>query len=92
MVDRWQRIGDAMADAVVAVQAKMQHIKNAMENLLLVLKWMKAYGELALLYAEDLSIFICQRHCFQPHQYQKIDDIDQHDCYNWFGANPTNLS
>jgi hypothetical protein len=49
MVDRWQRIGGAMADAVVAVQAKMQHIKNAIKNLLLVLTWMKAYGELALL-------------------------------------------
>ncbi len=36
MVDRWQRICDAMADAVVAVQEKMQHtIINAIKNLLL---------------------------------------------------------
>jgi hypothetical protein len=58
MIDRWQRIGDAMADAVVAVQVKTQHIKNANENLLLVLTWMKAYGELALLSAEDLSVYV----------------------------------
>ncbi len=75
MIDRWQRIGDAMADAVVAVQVKTQHIKNANENLLLVLTWMKAYGELALLSAEDLSVYVHWRHCFQPHLYWKIDDL-----------------
>jgi hypothetical protein len=58
MVDRWQRFGDAMADAVVLLQAEIKHIKNAIKNLLLVLTWMKAYGELALFYAEDLSIFV----------------------------------
>ena len=58
MVDRWQRFGDAMADAVVAVQAKMQHIKNEIKNLLLVFTWMEAHGELALLYAENLSVFV----------------------------------
>jgi hypothetical protein len=56
MLDQWQRFGDAIADAVAAVQMKIQQIKNAIKNLLLVLTWMKAYGELALLYAEDLPV------------------------------------
>ncbi len=58
IVYQWQRIGDAIADAVVAVQAKMQHIKNEIKNLLLVFTWMEAHGELALLYAENLSVFV----------------------------------
>jgi hypothetical protein len=50
-----------------------------------------AYGELALLYAEDLSIYVRRRHQFLPERYRTIDEISQRDCYTFFGINPAQL-
>ena len=64
VVNRWcitigSRHDIFLERAIVAVRAKIQWIKNEIDRfLLLPLTWTRAYGEIALLYAEDLSVFI----------------------------------
>ena len=82
---------DIVADALAAVRAKMQHIKNGINRLLFLMTWTGSYGEMAFLYAEDLSIFIRRTSRFQPSRYRQFDGIDQQDSYSWFGLNPHDL-
>lgn len=92
MVGEWFILGnDIVADALAAVRAKMQHIKNGINRLLFLMTWTGSYGEMAFLYAEDLSIFIRRTSRFQPSRYRQLDEIDQQDSYSWFGLNPHDL-
>ena len=91
-VSAWQRsIEASIVDAIAAAQSKMKHLKEMMDKLLFILTWVRAYGEIALLYAEDQTIFIRRRNRFHPHRYRKIADIDRQDCYTWFGVSKHNL-
>jgi hypothetical protein len=49
------------------------------------------YGEIALLYAEDLTVFIHCRNRFHPCRFWKLIDINHQDCYSWFGLTNNNL-
>jgi hypothetical protein len=92
LVRRWQRSADVgIANAVAAAHVKMQQWKDMMEKILLLLKWLMAYGEIALLYAEDLTIFVHRRNRFHPRCFQRIQDIGRRDCYSWFGLTTSNL-
>ena len=92
LVRRWQRSADVgIANAVAAAHVKMQQWKDMMEKILLLLKWLMAYGEIALLYAEDLTIFVRRRNRFHPRCFQRIQDIGRRDCYSWFGLTTSNL-
>jgi hypothetical protein len=62
----------------------MQSIKDYVERLLFHLHWILAHGEIALLYAEDLSIYIRRRHRFHPADHRSLDDISKQDCFTWF--------
>ncbi len=42
-----------------AVNAQIVQIKSMMQQLILLITWTRAYGEMTLLYAEDLTVFIC---------------------------------
>ncbi len=44
-----------------------------------------AHGEIALLYAEDLTVFIRRRHWFGLVCCRRIDDVPNQDFYSWFG-------
>ena len=89
---QWQRLESTMADAIAVVRNKMQAIKKQIDGLLLVMRWIISYGELALLQAEDLSIYIRFRSPrFTPIRHRRISDIDRRDCYTWFGLSPYNL-
>jgi hypothetical protein len=44
------------------IRSKMQSIKEYAEMLLFHLRWILAHGEIAFLYAEDLSIYVRRRH------------------------------
>ena len=92
MVGRLLISGDAIVtDFVAVVREKFQHVKNTMDNFILLMRWTIAYGELAFLYAEDLSVFIRRKERFYPKRFRRIDDIDRHNCYIWFGLNPIEL-
>jgi hypothetical protein len=62
-----------------------------MDKLLLLLRWVKAYREIALLYAEEHTVFICRRNCFHQCHFWKLVDINPRDCYAWFGVSNSNL-
>lgn len=66
-------------------------LKQAIHHLMFLLSWVRSYGEIAILYAEDLTVFIRRRNRFSPHQYRHIDQIDRRLCYNWFGHSPHDM-
>ena len=41
-----------------AVNDQIVQVKSMIQQLILLMKWTRAYGEIALLYAEDLTVFI----------------------------------
>ncbi len=69
-------------------QANMQ---DAIEKMLFLYTWIKSIGELALLYAEDLTIFVRFHNQFLPQKYCYLHEIDRGLCYSWFGQNPYNI-
>ena len=89
-IGQWSGIA-RMAKAIVSAQEKMQKIMNVVTRLFFIARWIRAHGEIALLYAEDLTVFICRRHRFGPHRFRQIDDVAYQDCYTWFGQYPHNL-
>jgi hypothetical protein len=80
-----------MASAIELAKAKMQQIMDAINKLFFVLRWIQSHGEIALLYAEDLTVVICRRRWFGPACCRRIDDVPIQDCYFWFGHSPHNL-
>ena len=88
---RQENIDTGIADAVAAAHVKMQHGKKMMDKLLLLLRWVKTYGDIAWRYAEDLTVFVRRRNCFHPYRFWKLVDISPQDCYSWFGATNNNL-
>ncbi len=90
-IGRWSGIA-GMTEAIVSAWEKMQKIMNVVTHLFLfIARWIHAHGEIALLYAEDLTVFVCRRHRFGPHRFRRIDDVPYQDCYTWFGQYPHNL-
>jgi len=70
----------------------MKRMLDAVHHLLFVLRWIRALGEIALLHAEDLTVFIRRRqNRFGPLRCRRIDDLPYQDCYTWFGHYPHNL-
>ena len=69
----------------------MQRIKDVVSRLLFLASWIRAHGEIAVLYAEDLTFFIRRRHQFGPPCRRRIDDVASQDCYTLFGHNWHNL-
>jgi hypothetical protein len=92
LVGRWSVSNVASAASVVeAARAKMKRIMDAVHRLFFVLQWIRGHGEVALLYAEDLTVYVCRRHRFTPAHCRRINDIRSQDCYPWFGHNPHSL-
>jgi hypothetical protein len=90
-ITRWSGIA-SMEGAVIIAREKVARIMAAVNWLFILVRWTKAHGEVALLYAEDLAIFIRRRHRFTPCRSRRIDDVLHQDCYTWFGYYPHNLS
>jgi hypothetical protein len=76
---------------ISSLKASLIRIKETIEKLILLIKWTISYGEIALLYAEDLSVFIRRRNRFRPKRFRRLDDINRRDCYSWFGHSPSDL-
>ena len=82
---------ERMQDTIRSIRSTVQSIKNATSKLYFYLQHMMCYGELAFLYAEDMSIFIRRRHRFPPKCFRRIQDLSRHDCYAWYGLSPRDL-
>ena len=62
LVGRWSGVSVAnVASVVKTARAKMKRMLDAVHHLLFVLRWIRALGEIALLHAEDLTVFIRRR-------------------------------
>jgi hypothetical protein len=81
-----------MAPTVAVAREKLEKIIAAVNRLFLLVRWIRAHGEIALLYAEDLTVFVRRRHRFTPPKNRRIMDLRHQDCYTWFGQYPHNLS
>ena len=80
-----------MGNYASVIRAKMQDIKECNETLFFHISWILAHCEIALLYAEDLSVYIRRRHQFHPLDHRKLDDISETDCYAWLSQNHKNM-
>jgi hypothetical protein len=81
------------ADAIIAtIHQKMDDLKKSMQYLLLLVSFIKAHGEIALLYAEDLTVFVHERNRFKPKRFRSIADISRRDSYLWFGLTSEKLT
>ena len=80
-----------MGNYASVIRAKMKDIKECIETLFFHIRWILAHGEIVLLYAEDLSVYVQRRHGFHPADYRKLNDISEADCYMWFSQNHKNM-
>jgi hypothetical protein len=56
-------VGNSMGNYTsCSIWSKMQSIKDCVERLFILLWWILARGEIALLYAKDFFIYVCRRH------------------------------
>jgi hypothetical protein len=69
-----------MGNYASIIRAKMKDIKECVETLFFHIRWILAHGEIVLLYAEDLSVYVRRRHRFHPADHRKLDDISEADC------------
>jgi hypothetical protein len=53
----WTQLNTSAEHAITFLHSRITSLKRHIANLLVLLRWLKGYGELALLYAEDLSVF-----------------------------------
>ena len=90
-ITRWSGIA-SMARAIAIAREKVEKIMAAVNWLFLFVRWIQAHGEVALLYAEDLTVFVCRGYWFTPRRFRRIKDVLHHDSYTWFGHYPHNLS
>ena len=81
MISFWEQFGSGLTDGIAVVRAKMENIKNAIDRLLLLIRWIRSYGEIALLYAKDLTICIRRRNRFHSKRFRRINTITRPDCY-----------
>jgi hypothetical protein len=89
-IGQWSGI-PSMAGTIASARGKMQKIMDAVNRMFFFARWIRAHGKIALLYAEDLTVFIQRRHRFGPLCLRRIDDVPYQDCYTWFGLYPHNL-
>ena len=90
---RWfvDKVGDFMGNYTSSIWSKMQSIKDCVERLVFLIRWILAHGEIALLYAEDLSVYVHSRHRFHPADHRRLDEISEQDCFTWFSQNHANI-
>ena len=69
----------------------MKDIKKCVETLFFHIRWILAHGEIVLLYAEDLSVYVRRRHRFHPADHRKLGDISEADWYTRFSQNHENM-
>jgi hypothetical protein len=84
-------IGHSIENYASAIQPKTQGIKECTETLFFHIRWILAHGEILLLYAEDLSVYLWRRNQFHPADHRNLDDFLETDCYTWFSQNHENM-
>ena len=71
-------MGSVMPSIIAAMHGKMESIKSLALELIVIIRFTLAYGEICYLHVEDLSFVLRRRHRF-------------HEPYLWFGLNHANM-
>ncbi len=80
-----------MASAIALARGKIQKIMNVVNRMFFIAKWIRAHGEIALLYANDLTVLFLRRHRFGPPCFRRNNDVPYQYCYTCFGHFSHNL-
>jgi DDE superfamily endonuclease len=92
IISEYSSVGGAVvARYIESIQAHIQHLNYSRDIIFLVIWWIIGFGELALLRFEDLSIYVRRRNRFQPKRNRSIAEINDQDCYSWFGQSVENM-
>ena len=84
-------MGSVMPSIIAAMHGKMESIKSLAVDLIMILRFTLAYGEICYLHVEDLSFVLRRRHRFHEPMHRFLVDISEVDCYVWFGLNRANM-
>ena len=91
IIDRYERMGALMSQAHASIKSFRRSILDVIKWISFLLQWIISQGEMALLYAEDLSVYVRRRKRFRPKTNRRLQDIRRDKCYEWFGLNPYHL-
>jgi hypothetical protein len=91
LIDSWSVCGDIMTRAISHGRRVITRCKETIHRLHYFWRYCRCCGEIALLYAEDLTYFVRRPHTFQPEMNRTMDEISRRDCYTWFGIMPNDL-
>ena len=91
LIDSWSVCGDVMSSFIAHGRDVINRWEDTIPRLQYLLRHCRYCSELALLYADDLSIFVRRRHRFQPEKNRTMEEINRRDCYTWFGISPDAL-
>ena len=76
LLTRYESIATAAIQTTIeAVREKLNCAKTTLEDLQFLLRWTMSYGEIALLFAEDLTVFVRRRHRFHPKRFRRLSEI-----------------
>ena len=87
----WQSVTGISSDVIDSIFDRVRQLRKLIESILLLMRWLVSYGEMALLYAEDLAVFVRRRHRFQPRRLYTLDSLSRSDCDSFFGLRPDAL-
>ena len=88
----WEVISTAASSIGDSLRQAMKKIKSQVGFILFGISWIKSYGEISLLYAEDLEVFRRPRlQRFYEEKNRKIADISSADSDTWFRLKPNQL-
>lgn len=90
---RWSNsnIAESMGRAIARLRQLRNRCKDSLDRLYISLIWIISYGELAWIYAEDLSIYVRRRNRFHPPRNRTINAISRRDCFTFFRIHPNQL-
>ncbi len=91
LIKMWSARGDIMSDAISYCRDVIGRFQDTILGLQWLWRYCRYYGEVALLYADDLTYFVRRRHRFRPESNRTMDAISRRDCYTWFGILPDQL-
>jgi hypothetical protein len=80
-------MGNPTGNYTSSTQAKMQSIRDCVDRPFFLIRWVLAHGEILLLCAEDLSIYVCRVHSYHPVDNRRLSIISEQDCFTWFSQN-----
>lgn len=91
LLHQYESMAEVRAQSILYMRVLAKRIGEILHQLVFLMAWMISYGEVALLRAQDLSIYIRHRHHFKPERHRTIDELSRRDCYKYFTISKPHL-